>query len=114
MTQMTEEDLKEFLDANKTEIQQAVKAKMIAGLIEQNRWEISGEIAKVVQEFVSSEIVPEVKKYLADNKGPLIAAAIKGASEIGDSLAKAIVERTAKKLKGDSYEFRAVMKSLFE
>lgn len=111
---MTEEDLKEFLDTNKAEIQQAVKTKMIAGLLEQNRWEISGEIAKVVQEFVAAEIVPEVKKYLADNKGPLIEAAIKGASEIGDALSKAIVEKTAKKLKADSYEFRAVLKALFE
>lgn len=111
---MTEDDLKEFLDANKTEIQRAVKEKMITGLLEQNRWEISGEIAKIVQEFVAAEIVPEVKKYLADNKGPILEAAIAGAAQIGDTLSKAIVERTVKKLKADSYEFRAVLKALFE
>lgn len=111
---VTEDDLKQFLDTNKTEIQRAVKEKMITSLLEQNRWEISGEIAKTVQEFVAAEIVPEVKKYLADNKGPILEAAIAGASQIGDTLAKAIVERTAKKLKADNYEFRAVLKALFE
>lgn len=111
---MTEDDLKEFLDANKKQIQEAVKEKMITRLLEQNRWEIGATIAKVCEEFVQTEIVPEVRKYLADNKGPLLAAAIKGASEIGDALAKAIVERSAKKLKGDSYEFRQVMEALFK
>lgn len=111
---MTEDDLKQFLDTNKTEIQRAVKEKMITSLLEQNRWEISGEIARAVQEFVAAEIVPEVKKYLADNKGPILEAAIAGAAQIGDTISKAIVERTAKKLKADSYEFRAVLKTLFE
>jgi hypothetical protein len=111
---VTEDDLKEFLDQNKADIQQAVKAKMIEGLITQHRWEISGEIAKIVQDFVTAEIVPEVKNYLAENKGPILQAAIAGAAEIGDTLAKAIVERTAKKLKADGYEFRSVLKALFE
>lgn len=111
---MTEDDLKEFLETNKKQIQSAVKDKMIERLLEQNRWSIGEAIAKTCEEFVQAEIVPEVKKYLADNKGPLLAAAIKGASEIGDTLAKAIVERTAKKLKADGYEFRQVMEVLFK
>lgn len=111
---MNAEDLKEFLETNKAEIQATVKSRMVENLLSQNRWEISGEIAKVVQEFVAAEIVPEVKKYLADNKGPLLEAAIAGAAEIGDTLAKCIVERTAKKLKADSYEFRQVMEALFK
>lgn len=111
---MTEDDLKEFLEVNKSDIQRAVKDKMIAGLIEQNRWEISSTISKIVEEFVAAEIVPEIRKYLADNKGPILEAAIKGASEIGDTLSKAIVARTVKKLNPAGYEFRSVLKALFE
>jgi hypothetical protein len=111
---MTEEDLKEFLDENRESIQRAVKEKMIEGLLAQNRWEISGQIAAVVQEFVKDEIVPEVKKYLADQKGPILAAAIAGAAAVGETLSKAIVERTAKRLAPDNYEFRQIMEAIFK
>jgi hypothetical protein len=111
---MTEEDLKEFLESNKKEIQKAVRERMIESLLAQHRWEIGAHISKVVEEFVAAEIVPEIKKYLADNKGPILTAACAGAAEVGDALAKGIVERTAKKLKSDSYEFRQVMEALFK
>lgn len=111
---MTEAELKAFLEANKEEIQTAVKAKLIAGLIDNHRWEISAQVTKTVEDFVAAEIVPEVKKYLTEQKGPILQAALTGAAEIGDVLAKAIVTRTAKRLSPDGYEFRAVMKALFE
>lgn len=111
---MTEDDLKDFLETNKAEIQSAVKSRMIENLLAANRWEISGAIAKVVEDFVAAEIVPEVKAYLADQKGPILEAAIAGAAEIGDTLAKAIVTRTAKRLQPDNYEFRQVMEALFK
>ena len=111
---MTEDDLKQFLDDNKADIQRAVKQKLIDGMLAQHQWQISGEIAKVVQEFVAAEIVPEVRNYMAEQKGPILEAAIKGAAEIGDQLSKAIVERTAKKLDPSNYEFRSILKALFE
>ena len=111
---MTADDLKTFLEENKESIQSAVKAKMIDSLLANHRWEISGEISKAVEEFVAAEIVPEVKKYLAEQKGPILQAAISGAAEIGDTLAKAIVSRTAKKLNAEGYEFRQVLEALFK
>ena len=111
---MTEQDLKDFLEANKENIQEQVRITMIERLLTAHQWEISGQIAKVVQEFVATEIVPEVKTFLADNKGPLVSAACAGAAEMGEALSKAIVERTAKKIKADSYEFRQVMEALFK
>lgn len=111
---MTEEDLKQFLADNAADIKEQVRKTMIERLLTAHQWEISSQIAKVVQEFVAAEIVPDVKKFLADNKGPLVTAACAGAAQMGDALSKAIVERTAKKLKADSYEFRQVMKALLE
>ena len=110
---MTEADLKEFLEENKAEIQSTIKARVIDRILEQHRWDITGQIAKVVDEFVSTEIVPEVKKHLADNKGPILEAAIAGASTIGDTLAKALVEQAAKRLDANSYQFRDITKALF-
>lgn len=111
---MTPEDLAAFLDESKEEIQRAVKEKVIAGLLESHRWQITDEIGKVVREFVDKEIVPEVKKYLQDQKGPILEAALVGAAKIGADLSKAIAERSAKNLTSDSYQFRSVMKALFD
>lgn len=111
---MTEEDLKQFLDENAEAIKAAVKAKTIERLLSAYQWEITGEIRTAVQEFVSAEIVPEVKKYLAENKGPILKAALAGAAEIGDSLAKAVAERAAKNITPDSYQFRNIMEALFK
>lgn len=111
---MNADDLKDFLEENKESIQAAVRTKMIESLLAQHRWEISAEISKVVEKFVSDEIVPEIKKYLVDNKGPILQASLAGAAEIGDTLAKAIVSRTAKRLNPDGYEFRSIMKAMFE
>lgn len=111
---MTEAELKEFLDANKADIQQAVRQKMIDRLLSTHQWEITGQITAIVNEFITNEIAPEVKKFLADNKGPILEAACAGASEIGDNLAKALVAGVAKNLDPESYKFRGVMKALFE
>lgn len=111
---MKAEDLKEFLEENAETIKSAVRTKMIESLLADHRWEISAEISKVVEEFVSAEIVPQVKAYLADNKGPILQAAIAGAAEIGDTLAKAIAKRTAERLDPEGYQFRAVVKALFD
>jgi Na+-transporting NADH:ubiquinone oxidoreductase subunit NqrD len=111
---MTEAELKEFLDANKADIQQAVKAKMIDRLLATHQWEISSQITAIVNEFITNEIAPEVKKFLAEQKGPIIEAACAGASEIGNALARAMIAHTAKNLDSESYKFRGVMKALFE
>lgn len=110
---MTEDEIRQFLDDNAENIKTAVREKMISGLLAEHRWQIGDQITKVVNEFVAEEIVPEVKKYLADQKGALVEAAIAGAAEMGEALAKAIVERTAKNLVADSYQFGEVMKALF-
>lgn len=111
---MTPDDLKEFLSENAESIKAAVKAKMIDTLLQQHQWDMTSEIREVVKDFVSKEIVPEVKKHLQDQKGPILEAALVGASEIGASLAKAIAERSAKNLTSDSYQFRQVMEALFK
>ena len=52
---MTEDDLKKFMDENREAIQLEIKNKMIARLVETQRWEIQGSMAKVVNEFVKSK-----------------------------------------------------------
>lgn len=111
---MTEDDLKQFLDSNRAEIQAAVKQKMISALLETHRWKITDQIGKVVTEFVAAEIVPMVRAHLASEKGAIIQSAITAASEIGDTLAKALVVQVTKNLVGNDYQSRQVFKALFD
>lgn len=111
---MTEEDLKQFLDENADAIKAQVKQRMIDGLLAEHRWSISSQISEIVNEFVRDEIAPAVKAHLQSEKSEIIEAAVKSASGIGDLLAKALVERAAKNISGDSYNFRNTLKAIFE
>ncbi|MDH2092773.1 hypothetical protein N5K21_29220 [Rhizobium pusense] len=111
---MTEEDLKQFLEDNKAEIQAQVRQKMIDSLLAEHRWQIGGQISEIVNEFVKTEIAPAVKEHLMSEKSAILDAAIKSASGIGDLLAQALVERAAKNITGDSYSFRNTLKAIFE
>ncbi|WP_107341788.1 hypothetical protein [Agrobacterium pusense] len=111
---MTEEDLKQFLEDNKAYIQAQVRQKMIDSMLADHRWEIGSKISEVVNEFVKTEISPAVKEHLMSEKSAILEASIKSASGIGDLLAKALVERAAKNITGDSYSFRSTLKAIFE
>ncbi len=108
---MTKEELDEFLETNRAEIAAAVKAKLIEGLLSQHRWEMSEIVAKTVNEFVTNEVVPEIKAYLEGEKGVIIEAAKESARQIGEMLTQHMVLKASKNI--ESYSFREVMKGLF-
>ena len=110
---MTEDDLKKFMDENREAIQLEIKNKMIARLVETQRWEIQGSMAKVVNEFVEVEILPEVVKHLQAEKGAILSAVITAASGIGDLIAKKLTERAAKVV-ATEWDFKSVITALFK
>lgn len=111
---MTEEDLKQFLDANKAEIQAQVKQRLIDGLLTSHSWTMRDQIGEVVGEFMKTEIMPEVRAYLVSEKSAILEGAIKAASEIGDMLAKQLVAQASKNINDKSrYEFRKIAEALF-
>ena len=110
--EMTEEDLKAFLESNKAAIQKQVQERMVERLLAEHRWDISDAISKVVTEFVATEIVPGVKLHLQDQKGAIMAAAITASTEIANKMAEAMVTRAAANIAKD-YSFREVMKGIF-
>jgi len=110
---MTEEDLKEFLDANKAEIQAQVKQRLIEGLLANHSWTMRDQISTVVSEFMKEEIIPEVKKHLISEKSAILEAAIASTAEIGDMLTKAMVANAAKNITGNNYGFNDLLKGIF-
>lgn len=112
---MTEEDLKEFLEANKAEVQAQVKQRLIDGLLNNHQWTMRDQISEVVAEFMKTEIMPEVKAYLVSEKSAILEGAVKAASEIGDMLAKQLVAQAAKNINDKStYQFRQVAEAIFK
>ena len=108
---MTKDELDSFLEANRTEITNAVKAKLIEGLLTQHRWEMSEIVAKTVNEFVTTEVVPEIKAYLEGEKGAIIEAAKEAARQIGELITTKMVTTAAKNVEG--YGFRKLMEGVF-
>lgn len=111
---MTEDDLKQFLQDNKADIQQQVRQRLIDGLLSNHQWTMREQISEVVNEFMKTEVMPEVRTYLASEKSAIIEAAITGASQVSEMLAKAMVEQAAKNLTGSRYEFKKIMTAIFD
>lgn len=107
---MTEDELKQFLLDEKDAIAAAVRARAIDAMTSSVQWQLPQSVTKAVGEFFEEEIVPEVKKALADQKGPIVEAAIKAASEIGDKVAVTLVEKAVESMTG--YRSGEVIKAL--
>lgn len=111
---MTEEDLKQFLEDNKADIQAQVRQRLIDGLLTTHSWTMRDQISEVVSAFMKEEIIPEVKKHLTSEKSAILDAAIASTSEIGEMLAKAMVANAAKNITGNSYGFGDLLKGIFK
>lgn len=111
---MNEEDLKEFLEANKADIQAKVRERLIDGLLVNHSWTMRDQIAETVSAFMKDEIIPEVRKHLASEKSVILQAAIDSTAQIGEMLTKAMVERAAKNISAESYSFRETLSAIFK
>ena len=107
---MTEEQLLAFLEDSKAEIAASVKDRAIDAMTRSLEYQLPQSVTKAVADFFEAEIVPEIQKHLADQKGPIVAASIKAASQIGDRVAEALVEKAVESMSG--YRSGEVIKAL--
>ena len=109
---MTEDQLKKFLADNDESIKAAVKQKMIDKLLEDYRWDIGDQVSKIVNEFIATEIAPTIREHLQSEKGAIMEAAIKATAGISEAVATTMIAKAKENI--DSYQFRSIMKALFE
>ena len=107
---MTEEELHSFLVTEKDAIAAAVRDRAIAAMTQSIQWQMPQSVTAAVADFFEAEIVPEIKKHLADQKGPIIEGSIKAAAAIGDKVAEAMVEKAVESMTG--YRSSEVLKAL--
>ena len=108
---MNEDEMKKFLSENSAEINRAVKEKLIANLIQEHRWQATDQISKAVGEFITAEVLPEVRSFLQSEKGAIVGAAQEAARQIGNQIAGAMTKKAAENIAG--YQFRKVMEGIF-
>ena len=99
---MDDKQIAEFLTENAQAMKDAAKDAIIARIKRDLEWQIPTGIQAAVNAFMTDEIAPEVVKALHGQKGEIIAAVAKAAKEIGDELAKKMVENAVKQLAGYS------------
>ena len=85
---MTEDEMLKFLQENKADIAASVKARAVDAMTQSLQWQLPSAVQAAVSEFFTAEIIPELVKSLSDQKGPIIEAAVKASTEIGDAVAK--------------------------
>lgn len=107
------QELDDFLADNAEEIKAHVKQRMIEKLLETHNWEISDQVRKSVAKFMAEEVIPEVEKELAAQKGPIMQACLTAASGACQELAQGLVKDVAEKL-ASSYNRKKVYGALFD
>jgi transcription termination factor NusB len=103
----------EILESNKDAVRATVRDALLEGVKRQFQWELPDAVKKAVAEFVTDEIIPEIKAELEANKDTFVQAAtdmVRGApAEIG----KAMQAHLAKNLT-DSWKLRQVVEACFK
>lgn len=109
---MTEDDLKKFLDENKADIQSHVKKRAIERLLEEHRWTITDQVAKAINDFVAAEVIPEVQRELATQKGAIVSAIVSTLANLSDTLAKELTADAATNV-ASQYERNKIIKAIW-
>lgn len=100
---MTEDEMKTFLTENADAIKSAVRDKLITGILQEYRWDVTEAVGKAVNEWIKAEIVPDVITFLSGEKASIVAAAQEGARQIGEVMTKHMVETATKNLTGHNF-----------
>lgn len=109
---MNEKELASFIEENSDRIKEAAVEACIEKVKDSIKWGLPASVQDVVATFMKEEVAPAVKEALVDEKGAIIAAAVKGASEIGDALSKTMVENAVSNLTG--YRGGDIIKKLMD
>lgn len=112
MPQMTEDQIQEILDGAIEKIKEGVITDAMRGATWKVQEALNREVDKLVTDFVTKEIAPELIINLSANKSAIIEAGIISADAMAKNLSDCLADTLAKKL-SSSYERGKIMKALF-
>lgn len=100
-----------ILDENREAVRAAVRDTLLESVKKQFAWEVPEAIRKEVSDFITSEVIPDVRAELMKNKAAFVDAATELAKAAPIELAKAMQQRIAENLTS-SWKLKKVIEEL--
>lgn len=112
-SKMNDEFFKSVLEENKQAVKDKIRESILESVSSQFRYNIPESIRGVMDEFIKSEILPELKLVLAENRDAILEATKGAVSGIAVETAKALQEKAALNLT-HSWNVRAIAEAIFK
>jgi len=81
-------------------------------IAENFKWALPDVVGDECTKFIKEHIAPEVAKHLLQQRSVILSAAIAAADEIGEKLAKSLVDKAAENL-AKSWDLKKIVDGLF-
>lgn len=102
----------DILESNRDQVKATVTEALLSGVKRQFEWEIPEAVKKEVNDFITNEIIPEVRAQLFTNKDEFVDAAVTMVRGVPAEIGKAMQENLAKNLT-NSWTLRKVVEACF-
>lgn len=109
---MTEEDIKELLEAAKPSVIESLKKELSDGITYEAKAELGNQIRAHVKKWTQENIIPEITKSLIESKDGMISLGVK----IGDAISEELVKGATASIKENmeqSYSRKQIFSALF-
>lgn len=110
---MKKEMLERIVKEAEADVKAEVKKRVLEGVQQDIVYQVRELISKEVKEFVDSEVLPDLKVYLTQNKGPILEAMRQGADGITAGLKEALMLTINEKMK-EPWGRQRVIEALFK
>lgn len=110
---ITQDEIMQILENHREELVAHMVEETKTEISHKINWALASEIDKIVREFITVEIGPEIKAQLTESKPTVLKAVAQMAEEFSTDLAKALLDQARENLK-TSYKRSAILKSLVE
>ena len=108
---LSEDFFLNILESNKEEVRSTVRNALLDGVKKQFEWELPQAVRTAVAEFITEEIIPEIKAELEANKNAIVDAATEMVRGAPVEIGKAMQAKVAESLT-HSYNLRKMMEAI--
>lgn len=99
------------LEDHRPAVKAAVKEALMSGIKRKFEWELPEAVQKAVEDFIQTEIIPEIRAQLTADKDVFVSAATEMVKSVPVEIGKALQVQIAKNLTS-SYKLESLIKAL--
>lgn len=106
-------DIESLLEEARPQVLESLKRELSQQISYDARNALSGEINKLVKQWVEDEIIPEVSKMLIESKDSILSSCVVSAEQIAKLLAESMLVKVKENVES-SYKRNNIMEALFK